>query len=443
MAPSWVQICSQLGSGSIICAITYGGRLYAGTAAHGNLYRLNLAGNAWEQVCAEFGTSSQILSLAEYNGKLYAGPAGGALGAGLLRLNDAGNAWQQVCPKFSTELQIVSLCAYNGKLYAGTINHADLIRLNDTNDGWVSVVGQYNASSILHVLIVYNGHLYGITNKTNGGALLRLNVTNNGWDVVCDPMYGNDNACGAAVFNGRLYIGCVKSGSAPTGACDLLKLNDAGTACDLVCPQYGAEGAIRPFVSNNRLYAGTGSLTAPGGTGLLLRLNLAGNAWEQLCSQFASETVIQAMAEYNGSLYGGTSPSGLLLKFPISTSSFSDSTVADGTYTTSFINPASLVSTIQSSSPDSYFDSTDKLGQVYVYYTHQDGRQQKRLIHNYDGAIMQAPVHWTSNARDGTWQKTSIVVYDKDGAYHELSRSVIGSTEDLDHTSGNIFLNVV
>jgi len=125
-----------------------------------------------------------------------------------------------------------------------------------------------------------------------------------------------------------------------------------------------------------------------------------------------------------------------------SMSFFSDSSVADGTYTTSFINPVSLVSKIQSSSPDNYFDSTDKLGQVYVYYTHEAGRQKKRLIHDYDGAVMKASACWTSNARDGTWQKTSIFVYNKDGAYHELSRSVIGSAEDLDHTSGSIFLNV-
>jgi hypothetical protein len=57
---------------------------------------------------------------------------------------------------------------------------------------------------------------------------------------------------------------------------------------------------------------------------------------------------------------------------------FGSSTVADNEDATSYINLNKLIEVIQEVSPgDTYFDSTDEIGQVYVYYTHQDGRKTK------------------------------------------------------------------
>lgn len=119
---------------------------------------------------------------------------------------------------------------------------------------------------------------------------------------------------------------------------------------------------------------------------------------------------------------------------------FSDSTVADGTYVTSYINRVDLVTAIQSDSTDTYFDSTSEIYKVYVYYTHEEGRQVKKIVH--DGTNLSGQVLWSSNAKDGTWQKTKIIAFDEEMAQYELNRIKIGSEEDLTHSDGVITLNI-
>lgn len=120
---------------------------------------------------------------------------------------------------------------------------------------------------------------------------------------------------------------------------------------------------------------------------------------------------------------------------------FNVASIADGTDATSTINRTLLVSTIQGATPDSYFDSTDEIGKVVVYYLHQDGRQQKQIIHNEQ--THQATVQWSSFARDGTWQKYKIKAYDLDGATFNLTRTYIDSTSnDITHSSGTMSLNI-
>lgn len=119
---------------------------------------------------------------------------------------------------------------------------------------------------------------------------------------------------------------------------------------------------------------------------------------------------------------------------------FDRASVSDGTSAYSTINLGSLVTAIQTKGADSYFDSTAKIGPVYVFYTHQDGRQQKKLVH--DATAHQSFVSWTPNARDGTWQKTEIKAFDKDGAVSFLFRTNIGTGEDLTHSGGMTTLNL-
>ena len=119
---------------------------------------------------------------------------------------------------------------------------------------------------------------------------------------------------------------------------------------------------------------------------------------------------------------------------------YSVASVLDGTYATSTIDTSNLVSAIQTASPgDTYFDTTGEIGPVYVYYLHEDGRQKKKLVHNTTSH--QVPVSWSPYARDGTWSKSSIKAFDKDGAVIILNRSNIGSGEDLYHRDGTTFLN--
>ncbi len=58
---NWLQMCTQLNAQEDIGSLAvYNGRLYAGTSNGGRLFRLNLAGNAWEQVCAQLYQSSGL-----------------------------------------------------------------------------------------------------------------------------------------------------------------------------------------------------------------------------------------------------------------------------------------------------------------------------------------------------------------------------------------------
>ena len=124
----------------------------------------------------------------------------------------------------------------------------------------------------------------------------------------------------------------------------------------------------------------------------------------------------------------------------MSTSYFDQTSVADGTNVTSFINQPNLISAIQSDYPDSYLDATNQIGKVYVYYQHSAGREQKKLIHT--GSNLSAVVQWSPYALDGTWQKIKIKVFDNEGASHIIYRNIIGSGEDITHSSGSIHLNV-
>jgi len=122
---------------------------------------------------------------------------------------------------------------------------------------------------------------------------------------------------------------------------------------------------------------------------------------------------------------------------------FTEGTVADGEIATSKIDKADLVTAIQNKGTDSYFDTEAELSKVYVYYYHEDGRQNKKIVHETDGSDLVGTVSWTSNARDGFWEKTKIKVFDHDGAVVFLNRSDIGTSEDLSHSDGSTILNTL
>ena len=119
---------------------------------------------------------------------------------------------------------------------------------------------------------------------------------------------------------------------------------------------------------------------------------------------------------------------------------FDSSAVSDGLTATSTLNATALISSIQTAFPGNiYFDTAEEVGQVYVYYTHEAGRQEKRVVH--DPVSHQGSVSWSAYAQDGTWQKSKIKAFDKDGATVTLSRTDIGTAEDITHSAGIIYLN--
>lgn len=112
---------------------------------------------------------------------------------------------------------------------------------------------------------------------------------------------------------------------------------------------------------------------------------------------------------------------------------FDQNSVGDGTSVLSHIDSSALITIIQANVADPYFDSTSELAKVYVYYVHEEGRQQRKVIH--DGTALTGSVMWAPGARDGWWYKDKIVAFDHDGAQRVVTRAMIGDQEDSSHSS--------
>ena len=119
-------------------------------------------------------------------------------------------------------------------------------------------------------------------------------------------------------------------------------------------------------------------------------------------------------------------------------SSFNTASAGDGTTVTSTINKTTIINAI---SADSYFTDASQIGYVLVNYTHEAGRQNKILVHRAAGADLQAQTSWSADAKDGTWQKVWVKVFDLENAMHFMDRSSIGTGEDIVHSSGVMHLN--
>lgn len=86
----------------------------------------------------------------------------------------------------------------------------------------------------------------------------------------------------------------------------------------------------------------------------------------------------------------------------------------DGVNVKSTINKAAVVAMTDF---DTYFDSESELCRVDVWYVHEDGRQEKHLIHQGGaGGPLTCRVNWTSMAKEGVWKKTRINLIGWNGA---------------------------
>lgn len=195
---------------------------------------------------------------------------------------------------------------------------------------------------------------------------------------------------------------------------------------------------------NGGIYVGTvGSLTGVGG--------YSDDVWYTVKYEFVGATgwkvylngtqVWTGSTVSNSDYYVGLQAYSLVIYFDDvyyddpSLSYFNQSSVGDGTSVTSYCDSSAIITAIQSNVADTYFDSTSELSKVDVFYTHEDGRQKKRVTHRVDGTNITGSVLWAPGARDGLWQKSRIIAYDANNAQQELTRSVIGTGEDCSHSA--------
>ena len=115
---------------------------------------------------------------------------------------------------------------------------------------------------------------------------------------------------------------------------------------------------------------------------------------------------------------------------------FSVAPSADGVEVTSTIDMADLINEIDAAdSPegkgDSYFTTSGDFQSVVIDYQHEDGRQQKRIKHRWNGDSMEGTATWSTSAKTGEWLMIKVKSYDTDGALNILHVWDIGGLFDI------------
>jgi hypothetical protein len=106
---------------------------------------------------------------------------------------------------------------------------------------------------------------------------------------------------------------------------------------------------------------------------------------------------------------------------------FSSMPLRDNNFVISTIDIAYLLTKMS----DPYFISAINIDRVDIYYMHNDGRQEKRIIHNKISNNLTGRIRWSKLSKSGLWRKNRVLVYDTDGTIKELNRNIIGTEEDL------------
>jgi sugar lactone lactonase YvrE len=222
----------------------------------------------------------------------------------------------------------LSLASFNGMLYAGTDNPntgAQLWRNSaDTAGQWGALTtngfGDPNNGGIDH-LLAFNGQLYAgtwnwneTTNSSLGGQVWR-SANGTDWTRVVNNGFGdvnNGEVVRFAVFGGQLYAGTWSY--SPTRGAEIWRsaTGDAGSWSRVVANGFGDsknEAIISMAVFNGQLYAGVINSV----TGGQIWRSADGVTWSPANAAgfgFSSNWVVSALAAFDGYLYASTRDGG-------------------------------------------------------------------------------------------------------------------------------------
>ena len=174
---------------TVISLIEFNGKLYAGTTGHG-IY-VSTDGTTFTQNTS-LPTSAVVWSFIKFNGKLYAGASG------IYTSTDGDTFTQNTSFPTATNYTVRAFIEFNGKLYAGTPNHG--IYTSTDGDTFTQNTS-FPTNYTVRAFIKFNGKLYagtqqGIYTSTDGDTFTQ--------NALFPPNY-----TGAALteFNGKLYAG--------------------------------------------------------------------------------------------------------------------------------------------------------------------------------------------------------------------------------------------
>jgi hypothetical protein len=263
------------------------------------------------------------MSLAEYNGKLYAGTgkyrlAGSSLpesenqhtGGRIFRY-EGDRKWIS-CGQLPETEAIGGMIVYRGALYASSLYRPAGFYRYDQEKGWINC-GTPDGKRVV-ALGVYNGYIYATS--YDGGFVYRFDGTS--W-TNCGQLGNNTQTYSFAVYYGRLYVGTWPSGRVYLFG-DINKWKDMG--------RLGSELEVMGMmVHNGRLLAGTLPLaeiyTYEGDT-----------VWKKIARLDHTPDVryrrAWTMAEHNGKVFCSTLPSGKIFSTSAGYNVMSSSALPDG-----------------------------------------------------------------------------------------------------------------
>lgn len=240
----WAPVPLQTGQSHVLSLAVFNGRLYAGTAPNGQVHSTS-DGQTWTPV---FDAGQvQVNALAVFNGRLYAGTAPN----GIVYATSDGIVWRDVlggtggsyvvAPGALTpsdvgstgETQVLSLAVFNGRLYAGTLPGGKIFATSD-GENWGPPVFTVPGTVERHVqsLFPYRGKLYA---GVNPGSELYASPNGTDFFKVAGPL-GSGGVRGLASFLGKLYAGA----DSPTFSAPIVTLTPVPAELS------GADGAKTP-----------------------------------------------------------------------------------------------------------------------------------------------------------------------------------------------------
>ncbi|MEA1999304.1 MAG: LamG-like jellyroll fold domain-containing protein [Euryarchaeota archaeon] len=294
---TWTEV-EETTESQILTLAVFDGYLYAGTGASGKILRSS-DGTTWTEV--EETSETYIRCLAVFGGYLYAGtyPNGK-----IFRSSD-GTTWTEV--EDTSETYIFCLAVFDGYLYAGTVPSGKIFRSSDGTT-WTEV--EETSESYIFCLAVFDGYLYAgtypsgkIFRSSDGTTWTEVEETSESY-IYC-----------LAVFDGYLYAGTAASGK-------IFRSSDGTTWTEV---EEASESHILCLaVFDGYLYAGTGS------SGKIFRSS-DGTTWTEV--EETSESQIRSLAVFDGYLYAGTYPSGKIFRMGDGYDTYSNTKITESVWT--------------------------------------------------------------------------------------------------------------
>ncbi|MCK5582564.1 MAG: hypothetical protein KAI33_02180, partial [Elusimicrobiales bacterium] len=299
----------------IYSLVVYNDRLYAGQG-NGNGY-VYVSSNGINWSTSFEGAQEYIHSLAVFNGKLYAGESGNTAGDGDIYVCNPETAGDstEVCDHADDwtksfdgdQEEILSIASYAGKLYAGQGRQAGDgdIYVCDPGANGVCDLGEWTKSFEggaykIHSLAVYNSGFYAGQGKTDS-TLGDIYVSTDGINWNISHNGDKHGFYSLAVYNDKLYAGQGNDYNYDSGGAGDIYVFD-GTNWEL---SYDGENSkiLSLAVFNGQLYAGEHGPHSnhPAYTGDIMSFD--GTSWSQ--NYEGEQEIISSLATFNGNLYAG------------------------------------------------------------------------------------------------------------------------------------------